>query len=42
MPIGGGALSMSQLEDLGVRRVSVWIGLGARRLGAFIRAHAAF
>lgn len=38
MPIGGRAIPMSQLADLGVRRVSVGSGLARVAWGAFIRA----
>jgi 2-methylisocitrate lyase-like PEP mutase family enzyme len=38
MPIGGRALPLSQLADLGVRRISVGSGLARVAWGAFIRA----
>jgi len=38
MPVRGQALPISQLEDLGVRRVSVGSGLARVAWGAFIRA----
>ena len=38
MPIGGRGLPLSQLADLGVRRVSVGSGLARVAWGAFIRA----